>query len=189
MQLPKLNFGSVDGPGFGTSGLGLNIPSLGATIKTKDKSHNVYLCIPFQINSTTEELNEIQNDIENKFGKGTKLVQISKGPTEEWVIQPPFDNINNANIIPSLSSIDEAYQTIKHVPYIIDNISIQQTNLTKEIDRFTAENDKLQREKQQIEIENSLLLQEIKRLETESQNLTKWGENVKKSFDKMISKL
>ena len=187
MNVPKLNFSQFNKDLQTKCNIGTNIPSIPTKLKAKEESHFVYFCIPFNCNQ--QEFNEIQQNIEHKFGEGTKIIQISNGQYEKLVIQPPFLNNNKTNVIPTLTTIDEAYQTIKHMPYILDNISIQQANLLKEIDKFILENDKLQQDKEKLEIENSLLLQEIKRLECESQNLTKWGENVKKSFDKMMDKL
>ena len=160
MQLPKLNLSNVGGNGFGVGGLGLNLAGIPSG-KAKEESHFVYLCSPFKSSLSQEQFDQIKDNVEDEFGEGTKIFQITKIP-EQWVIQPPE---NAPNVIPSLAVIDSAYQDLQHIPNLLDDCCYQQTVLTKEIDNKVAENEKLLEEKHKLQIENAVLAERIRALE------------------------
>ena len=162
MQLPKLNLSNIGGNGFGVGGLGLNLSSIPAG-NAKEENHFVFLCSPFKTDVSQEKLDEIKQNVEDEFGRGTKIFQLTKTP-EQWIIQPQE---NTANVIPSLAVIDSAYQDLQHIPCLMDDCCYQQTVLTKEIDNKVAENEKLVEEKHKLQIENAVLAERIRSLEAQ----------------------
>lgn len=171
---------------------GLQLPSLGLNLglnlsnipvgAAKKENHFAYFCAPYsKVNQ--EQLEELKSKVEEMFGEGVKIVQISKNP-EQYAIIPPE---KGQTAIPTLSTIDAAYQDSEHLTALLDQCLTEQQALSRHIEQLNAEHEIQQAEKIQLMIENAKLEERIKFEKEKAASISEWTKNVKEKYDELSS--
>jgi len=148
-------------------------------------SKMVYICLPFSTEMSISEFKGRYPDIQTSFGKGARVVQISQNP-EKLVL---IGDQNADSPIPSLQMLDSAYQNISNLPFLIDQCQQESISLEKLIENSIVENESLQNHKEKLISENASLQEELRSIESDILRLSDASQQVKRSFEEVLSKL
>ena len=126
----------------------------------KRERHEVLFCIPFSVFPTAPEFELFAKKVPSSFGEGSQITQVSNFPIKKWVIEGT-PNIGAPTAIPSIQSIDAAYQNIGNIPFLIDQTTKECSLLTSHIEQTLARIEEMRNQREKLKIENALLRMKI----------------------------
>jgi hypothetical protein len=115
----------------------------------------------------------------SRFGRGAVLTQIRPSP-EEWVIENSRPGSESA--IPSLQTLDAAFQDNEHCPFLIDQAEAEAAALASQIEQTGTEIEASRAEKERPAVETAVLREKIRATQEESRRCAEAGVRVKQDF-------
>lgn len=167
---------------------GLNIEGLDLTDypphSSKIEHHPVLICLHYkkQMEVEKEDLAEL---FEKDFNQNVRLNEIN----EYLVIEASDNDDSEKNNIPTIQSIDLAFQNLDHLSFLIKQTNSESSHLTNVIDETLSEITQLRDKKESLKIENALIRERINVGNSDLKKFARTAEQMKKDFDSFISKI
>ena len=169
--IPGLNFESIDLSDFPPH-------------SSKVERHHVLICFHYQKQEIEKE-KDLSKLYEKDFNQNVKVNDID----DFLVIEANDNDESEKNNIPSIQTIDLAFQNLDHLPELIKQTSNESSHLTNVIDDTLTELSQLRELKEKLKIENALIKERINVGHTEMKRFARTAEQMKKDFDSFLSKI
>jgi hypothetical protein len=146
----------------------------------------VAICVPYATFKNKAQFASLEANLTSRFGRAAVLTQIRLSP-EEWVIENSRPGSESA--IPSLQTLDAAFQDIEHCPFLIDHAEAQGAALASQIEQARAEIEAIRAEKERLAIETAVLRERVRTTQEEGRRFAEAAVRVKRDFDAFVQRL
>lgn len=151
---------------------------------SKIEHHQVLICLKYK-KLEVEKGKDLSKLFEEHFNQDIKVNDID----EYLVIEANDNDESEKNNIPSIQTIDLAYQNLDHLPELIGQTSSESSQITNVIDDTLTEISQLRDLKEKLKIENAITRERINVAHADMKKFAKTAEQMKKDFDSFISKI
>jgi seryl-tRNA synthetase len=90
--------------------------------------------------------------------------------------------------IPTLQTIDTAYQEVTHLPILIDQANHEHAQLSQQIEQSIAEIETIRADKEALAIETAVLKEKLRVAREETQRFGEAALRIKRDFDEFVEK-
>jgi hypothetical protein len=154
-------------------------------MRARHERHDVVICLPFTEFSNDLHFDDLVKSLDSRFGHGAQIGQIRRSPAD-WVVERAAAPGESA--IPTLQTIDAAFQDVTHLPWLIEQADAEYAELANQIEESREDIDRLVAEKQELAVGNAVLAERLRAAREDAQRISDGAARVRRDFDLFLHK-